>query len=111
MYTSDIYQLVGKAYCDGLNQGMEKSAEVNIPALKSIFRAADKGKLLNAVRNSGQGIENLLDRIGFNSSSGVRFGQLYNALTNAYGLGRDARWALTESGKIINENLKRFAKG
>lgn len=111
MTDSDIYQIVGKAYCDGLNQGMEKSAAIDVASLKSIFRAADKGKLLNVVRGGSQGISSILERIGFNDGSASRFGQLYNALTNAQGLGRDARWALTESGKIINENLKRFANG
>ena len=96
MTKADIYQLVGEAYCNGMAHGMEKSASV--PALKSLFRAASKGKFIN---NEGTGLHAIISKLGFNPSAGPTYGQFQNALTNKEGLAALARRALLDRASLM----------
>lgn len=108
MTESDIYQIVGKAYCDGVSHGMEKSATVNVSALKSIFRAADKGRLsrlFGGNKSPFPALESMVKKVGMGGTQGtndLRSAQLFNALTDNMRLGSTARNALISEGKFMN---------
>lgn len=84
MTDSDIYQLIGKAYCDGVSQGVEKSASMMKQALnmETMLNAADKLKESGQLQRATDLIERLKSR-GFGLFNGLTENPISSALAGA----------------------------
>lgn len=92
MTESDIYQLVGKAYCDGLNQGIEKSASANVlrSAGKLMGQAINQGAFKGLGTEAGRALYDQAKSLA-QTASGFKAGNILRLLGNKTGAAQD-KW-------------------